>query len=78
MSPPISGAAEKDVPLHRQVIAITAFVSFNVGLNVFNSWALKKGHVCIIARTSLILHIAPPAMRRAGSPDGVPVAVARL
>ena len=64
--------------MYKRVIAIAAFSGTNIGLNVFNSWALKKGHVCIIARTSLILHIAPPAMRRAGSPDGVPVAVARL
>ena len=63
--------------MYKRVIAIAAFSGTNIGLNVFNSWALKKGHVCI-ARTSLILHIAPPAMRRAGSSDGVPVAVARL
>ena len=38
------GGSDKDAPLHKQVIAVTAFASCNVGLNVFNSWALNRNH----------------------------------
>jgi len=30
-------------PLWLQVLALSAFVTFNIGLNEFNSWALKEG-----------------------------------
>ena len=38
------GGAKENVPLHRTIIAVTAFTSANIGLNIFNSWALHKGH----------------------------------
>ena len=38
------GGAKEHVPLHRTIIAVTAFTSANIGLNIFNSWALHKGH----------------------------------
>ena len=39
------GGGGKNVPLYKQVIAMASFAATNIGLNVFNSWALKKGHV---------------------------------
>ena len=39
------GGGEKTVPAYKRIIAIAAFTGTNIGLNVFNSWALKKGHV---------------------------------
>ena len=38
------GGAKENVPLHRTIIAVTAFTSANISLNIFNSWALHKGH----------------------------------
>lgn len=39
-----SGSPKEPVALYKQVVAIVSFVSTNIGLNVFNSWALHKGH----------------------------------
>ena len=37
------GDGAKNVPWQKQLLAVAAFASTNIGLNVFNSWALHKG-----------------------------------
>ncbi len=36
------GASTDEKPLHLQVLALVVFATFNIGLNEFNQWALKK------------------------------------
>ena len=38
------GAGGENAPWHKQAAAIGAFTCTNIGLNVFNSWALKRHH----------------------------------
>lgn len=38
------GGGGKDVPFYKTLTAIVAFTSTNIGLNIFNSWALRRHH----------------------------------